>query len=73
MAWRSHNDPRPLRKLAREANRHFAPWLQEATAELTHPQSQERLDEIIMRWRELRTQYFWHMADKRDPTQVRVA
>lgn len=56
----------------REAERHFVPWLSEATAELAHPQSQERLDEIITRWRELRTQFFWHLSDKRDPTQVRV-
>jgi hypothetical protein len=57
---------------AREADRHFAPWLREATAELAQPQSQERLDEIITRWRALRAQYFWHLSDKRDPTQVSV-
>lgn len=57
---------------AREANRHFAPWLSQAATELAKPQSQERLDEIITQWRGLRTQYFWHLSGKSDPTQVRV-
>jgi len=55
---------------AREALRHFEPWLRESIAELARPQSQDRLDEITERWRALRTQFFWHVADRDDPTQV---
>jgi hypothetical protein len=55
---------------AGEALRHFEPWLRETVAELDRPQSQDRLNEIVRRWRGLREQFFWHVGDRVDPTQV---